>query len=99
MPPTRIPDGALVTVACSEGDTGYVYDGLLETEVREVQRGEMPLLPDQDHDERRQPAAGLRLRADAQLRRRAWHGWSSSSTTTSACTRRPSSTTRTSTPS
>ena len=35
-------DGALVTVVCSEGDTGYVYDGLLETEVSEVQRGEMP---------------------------------------------------------
>jgi pyruvate,water dikinase len=35
-------DGALVTVVCSEGDTGYVYDGLLETEVTEVQRGEMP---------------------------------------------------------
>ncbi|MFM7705468.1 MAG: phosphoenolpyruvate synthase, partial [Rubrivivax sp.] len=40
-----VPDGALVTVACSEGDTGYVYDGLLETEVREVRRGEMPHCP------------------------------------------------------
>ena len=29
------------------------------------------VLPDQDHDERRQPAAGVRLRADAQQRRRA----------------------------
>ncbi|MDH5339160.1 MAG: phosphoenolpyruvate synthase, partial [Rubrivivax sp.] len=27
------------------GDTGYVYDGLLETEVSEVQRGEMPYCP------------------------------------------------------
>jgi pyruvate,water dikinase len=35
-------DGALVTVVCSEGDTGFVYDGLLETEVTEVVRGEMP---------------------------------------------------------
>jgi pyruvate, water dikinase len=35
-------EGALVTVACSEGDTGYIYDGLLETEVTDVQRGEMP---------------------------------------------------------
>ena len=35
-------DGSLVTVVCSEGDTGYVYDGLLETEVSEVVRGEMP---------------------------------------------------------
>ncbi len=37
--------GALVTVACSEGDTGYIYEGLLETEVTEVQRGEMPDCP------------------------------------------------------
>ncbi|MBZ8140591.1 phosphoenolpyruvate synthase [Rubrivivax gelatinosus] len=41
----RVLDGALVTVACSEGDTGRVYDGLLETEVSEVQRGEMPYCP------------------------------------------------------
>ncbi|HSV71576.1 MAG TPA: phosphoenolpyruvate synthase [Methylibium sp.] len=37
--------GALVTVACSEGDTGYIYDGLLETEITEVQRGVMPECP------------------------------------------------------
>ena len=40
-----LADGALVTVVCSEGDTGYVYDGLLETEVSEVQRGELPYCP------------------------------------------------------
>nr|WP_297353345.1 phosphoenolpyruvate synthase [uncultured Caldimonas sp.] len=40
-----LKDGALVTVACSEGDTGYIYDGLLETEVTEVRRGEMPYCP------------------------------------------------------
>jgi len=40
-----LKDGALVTVACSEGDTGYIYDGLLETEVSEVQRGELPYCP------------------------------------------------------
>ncbi|MBC7701620.1 phosphoenolpyruvate synthase [Aquabacterium sp.] len=38
----KLNDGALVTVACSEGDTGHVYDGLLETEITEVTRGEMP---------------------------------------------------------
>ena len=32
----------LVTVSCAEGDTGFVYDGLLETEVNEVLRGKMP---------------------------------------------------------
>jgi pyruvate, water dikinase len=37
-----LKDGTLVTVSCAEGDTGLIYDGLLETEVTEVQRGEMP---------------------------------------------------------
>jgi pyruvate, water dikinase len=37
-----LQDGMLVTVSCAEGDTGHIYDGLLETEVTEVQRGEMP---------------------------------------------------------
>jgi len=41
----KVVEGALVTVACSEGDTGYVFDGLLETEVREVRRGDMPYCP------------------------------------------------------
>ncbi|MBV8501134.1 MAG: phosphoenolpyruvate synthase [Paucibacter sp.] len=40
-----LKDGQLVTVACSEGDTGYIYDGLLEAEVSEVHRGEMPYSP------------------------------------------------------
>jgi len=37
-----LKDGMLVTVSCAEGDTGNIYDGLLETEVTEVQRGTMP---------------------------------------------------------
>ncbi|PIM53080.1 phosphoenolpyruvate synthase [Roseateles chitinivorans] len=41
----KLKDGQLVTVACSEGDTGFIYDGLLETEVSEVHRGEMPYSP------------------------------------------------------
>jgi pyruvate,water dikinase len=36
---------SLVTVSCAEGDTGFIYDGLLETEVSEVIRGEMPTIP------------------------------------------------------
>lgn len=35
-------DESLVTVSCSDGDTGTVYDGLLETEVTQVERGVMP---------------------------------------------------------
>ena len=38
----RLKDGTLVTVSCAEGDTGHIYDGLIETEVSEVQRGTMP---------------------------------------------------------
>ncbi|WP_374408166.1 phosphoenolpyruvate synthase [Hydrogenophaga sp.] len=38
----HLKDGTLVTVSCAEGDTGHIYDGLLETEVTEVKRGEMP---------------------------------------------------------
>jgi pyruvate,water dikinase len=41
----KVHDGALVTVACSEGDTGFVFDGLLETEVKDVRHGEMPYCP------------------------------------------------------
>ena len=40
-----LKEGVLVTVSCAEGDTGFVYDGLLETEVQEVERGAMPELP------------------------------------------------------
>ncbi len=40
-----LKDGTLVTVSCAEGDTGRIYDGLLETEVTEVLRGEMPVSP------------------------------------------------------
>jgi len=38
----RLVNGMLVTVSCAEGDTGNIYDGLLETEITEVQRGQMP---------------------------------------------------------
>ncbi|TMS58790.1 phosphoenolpyruvate synthase [Imbroritus primus] len=37
-----LKDGTLVTVSCAEGDEGRIYDGLLDTEVTEVERGELP---------------------------------------------------------
>ena len=40
----RLRDGAFVTVSCAQGDTGYIYDGLLETEISEVDTGAMPEL-------------------------------------------------------
>jgi pyruvate,water dikinase len=41
----RLTDGALVTVSCAEGDTGFIYDGVLETEVSELASGPLPDLP------------------------------------------------------
>jgi pyruvate, water dikinase len=41
----KLADGALITVSCAEGDTGFIYEGLLETEVTEVKRGAMPYCP------------------------------------------------------
>lgn len=42
---TRLNHGALVTVSCAEGDTGYVYDGQLPYDVAETQLNELPELP------------------------------------------------------
>jgi len=41
----RLKDESLVTVSCAEGDTGYIYDGLLETEVTEIDAGTLPEVP------------------------------------------------------
>ncbi len=40
-----LKDGAPVTVSCAEGDTGFVYAGLLETEIQKTELGEMPEIP------------------------------------------------------
>ena len=37
-----LANGSEVTVSCAEGDEGRIYEGLLETEVEEIRRGEMP---------------------------------------------------------
>ncbi len=42
---TAIGDGQEVTVSCSEGDTGNIYDGLLSFERQEISAEEMPDLP------------------------------------------------------
>ena len=67
----RLKDGTLVTVSCAEGDTGFIYDGLLETEVTEVAARRHARNRPQDHDERGQSATGVRLLPVAQCRRRA----------------------------
>ncbi|WP_082990031.1 phosphoenolpyruvate synthase [Woeseia oceani] len=40
-----IEDGTPVTVSCAEGDEGYVYDGLLEFEEREIALDSLPEIP------------------------------------------------------
>jgi pyruvate,water dikinase len=40
-----IKEGQEVTVSCAEGDTGYVYEGLLEYEVNQLDSSNMPDLP------------------------------------------------------
>ncbi len=40
-----LKDGHKVTVSCAEGDTGYVYDDLLDFDVQSSQVDEMPSLP------------------------------------------------------
>jgi pyruvate,water dikinase len=41
---SSLQSDAIVTVSCAEGDTGFIYDGLLESDISEVQRGDMPVL-------------------------------------------------------
>jgi pyruvate,water dikinase len=41
----KIKDGQPVTVSCAEGDTGFIYQGKLEFERREIHLGNMPEAP------------------------------------------------------
>ncbi len=40
-----IDDGKAVTVSCAEGDTGFVYDGALDFEIKKIDVKNMPELP------------------------------------------------------
>ena len=40
-----IKDGQAVTVSCAEGDTGNVYDGMLEFDQRTIEMDSMPAIP------------------------------------------------------
>jgi pyruvate,water dikinase len=42
---TAIKEGQAVTVSCAEGDTGYVYDGMLEYDQRTIEMDAMPPIP------------------------------------------------------
>ena len=41
----RVREGVEVTVSCAEGDTGFVYDGALDFQVRSVSVEDMPEIP------------------------------------------------------
>ena len=41
----RIREGQEVTVSCAEGDTGYVYEGLLEFERKQIELDSLPKIP------------------------------------------------------
>lgn len=40
-----LQDGQNVTVSCAQGETGYVYDGVLEFDVRRSEVEQLPILP------------------------------------------------------
>jgi pyruvate,water dikinase len=42
---TRLKNGMQVTVSCADGDTGNVYEGLLDIDVTEVEVATMPPIP------------------------------------------------------
>ncbi|WP_045419440.1 phosphoenolpyruvate synthase [Vibrio campbellii] len=42
---SKLTDGETVTVSCAEGETGYVYQGELEFEIKRSAVDELPLLP------------------------------------------------------
>jgi pyruvate,water dikinase len=41
----RVRDGQQVTVSCAEGDTGHVYEGLLEFERKQIELDTLPKIP------------------------------------------------------
>ena len=42
---TRIQDGQALTVSCAEGDTGFVYDSVIDFEVSQIELDNMPECP------------------------------------------------------
>jgi phosphoenolpyruvate synthase (EC 2.7.9.2) len=51
---TKIEHGQAVTASCSEGDTGTIYEGLLDFEIKTTDLKNMPEAPLKNHDEYRQ---------------------------------------------
>lgn len=41
----RIKDGRKITVSCAEGDTGFIYDGILDFEEQQIELDAIPEIP------------------------------------------------------
>ncbi|MCZ6912991.1 MAG: phosphoenolpyruvate synthase [Proteobacteria bacterium] len=41
----RIKDGQKITVSCAEGDTGFIYDGILDFEEQQIELDAVPEIP------------------------------------------------------
>ncbi|MEE8109016.1 MAG: phosphoenolpyruvate synthase [Gammaproteobacteria bacterium] len=41
----RIKDGRKITVSCAEGDTGFIYDGILDFEEQQIELDAVPEIP------------------------------------------------------
>ena len=68
---TCVPDGAVVTVSCAEGDSGRVYDGAVGFHVDRTEVGDIAAAADADHAQSRQPRPRLQDVVPAERRRRA----------------------------
>ena len=80
MPRRAIREGQEVTVSCAEGDTGHVYEGLLEFERKQIELDSLPKIPVKIMMNVGNPDRAFDFAAHAEPRRRAWRGWNSSST-------------------
>ena len=66
----ELADGRPVTVSCAEGDTGFVYDGILDFTVESTELDDDAGHPGEDHDERRHPRPGVCVLPAAERRGR-----------------------------
>ena len=94
---TSVPDGAVVTVSCAEGDSGRVYDGAVGFHVDRTEVGDVAAAAHADHDQPRATPTSPSRRRSCPTTASDSPGWSSSSASTSRSTRWPCCTRRRST--
>ncbi len=77
----RIREGQEVTVSCAEGETGHVYQGLLDYERRQIELDSLPKLPLKIMMNVGNPDRAFDFAGDSPTSEvRPWRAWSSSST-------------------